>query len=249
MLLWILLAVFGAPVDYTETTAAGTKSTDLADYATGQTAALACPPGTFFEGSSCEICPAGKFGYDGITCLNCAAGFSSHAGATACDGCAAGKYSVDGSVCVVCAAGRFSDFGSPICKDCPVGTTSAAGAQSLSLCMSSTSIALASPQPERYEITEDAERAPLENALELHNDAQEAQERAQIAQQDAEMEMAEAKEAHHNKMEAEAELFEVKEKYTEVFHEKMDAEENQRNANVRYEEEQFEAEMAEKKSP
>jgi len=295
MLLWILLAVFGAPVDYTETTATGTKSTDLADYATGQTAALACPPGTFFEGSSCEKCsagkvaptagmpcilcpvgtfshdgiscaqcvagkstiapgmdcvdcPVGKFSYDGMPCTNCIAGYSSHAGATACTGCAAGKYSVDGSVCEVCAAGRFSTFGSPICQDCPVGTTSAAGAQSLSLCMSSTSIALASPQPERYEITEDAERAPLENALELHNDAEEAKERAQIAQQTAEMEMAEAKEAHHNKMEAEAELFEVKEKYTEVFHEKMDAEENQRNANVRYEEEQFEAEMAEKKA-
>merc|ERR1719419_717449 len=145
---------------------------------------------------------------------------------------------------MTCIAGRFSKFESPTCKDCPVGTTSAAGAQSLSLCMSSSTIALASPQPEEYEWTPDAERAPMANALELHNEAEEAQERAQEAQHKAEMEMAEAKEAHHNKMEAEAELFDVKEKYTEVFNEKMNAEENQRNADVRYEEERFEAELA-----
>jgi len=299
MLLWILLAVF-ASAEYADPTYATAKaSTDLADYASGAQAtpqaALACPPGTFFEGSSCEKCPAGKvsptggmqctycpigtfsydgiactqcaagkssyalgmecvdcpsgkFSYNGMACQNCAPGKSSHAGGVGCEGCDAGKYSVDGSVCVACVAGTFSNFGSSTCTDCPVGTTSAAGAPSLSMCMSTSSMELAPPQPEEEEWIPDAERAPMQNALELHNEAEEAQERAQEAQHKAESEMAEAQDAHHQKMEAEAELFEVKEKYVEVFNDKINAEENQRNANVRYEEERFEAEKAEREA-
>jgi len=234
MLLWILLAVLGA---------------DYADQENAN-AALACPPGSFYAEGQCLHCPVGTSSNDGSACYECPLGtFAPHPGMP-CMGCEAGKFSVMGKRCEVCPAGTFAPFGSAQCKDCPPGTTSVAGAQSLSLCMSSHSISMAPPQPEeeKYEVTVNTARAPMENALELHNEAKKAKERAHEAKMRAEAEMVEAKKAHHEKMKAELELYEVKEEYAQVFTDKMHAEERQHNANKRYQEEHKEAEFAEKQA-
>jgi len=98
------------------------------------------------------------------------------------------------------------------------------------------------------ELIDDRAKGPIANALELHNEAENAQARAEEAQRNAEQEEAEAKEAYEHKMKAVEELHFAEERYEEVHSEKMEAEEAKYNAVIRYEDEAKEAENAEKKA-
>ena len=92
-----------------------------------------------------EICPAGTYGSDGLTCTSCLAGtYNSNTGSTsstACVQCAAGKYSGPGaSSCTNCSKGYYaSGTGNAECTICPVGTyADATGKSSCTSCAAGT---------------------------------------------------------------------------------------------------------------
>jgi len=146
------------------------------------------------------LCPAGTEAH-GEHCLHCQVGFISMVG-TACFACPAGKIApVAGSThCTECAAGTFSHSGNGYCDSCPTGTTSLAGSVSLSACTTLMTPVKSPQEPEEYqEWIDDDEKAPLSNALELHNEAELAQERAEEAEKNADREVNEANEAYEQK--------------------------------------------------
>jgi len=209
---------------------------------------VACAAGktTTTAGSPyCYNCPSGKSSFPGVaTCFDCPAGKSADGGSPMCTVCSAGKFSVAGAfMCEPCWAGSYSEAGATTCQDCPQGTTSMQGSPSLSMCSTMTATAKLPPSDE-YVLVDDEAKGPLENAMELHNEAVNAQSRAEEAQRIAEAEEAEAKEAYEQKMEAEKELHFAEEKYEEVHNEKLVAEEAKYNAVIRYEDEAKEAENA-----
>jgi len=212
-----------------------------------------CPAGHYADGGFCAPCPVGKIAATaGATmCLNCPAGKAAEAtGQTACTVCAAGTFSIAGSGhCIMCWAGTYSADGSTQCTDCPSGTTSLPGSMSLSMCTTMTTAGLSEHEPEQWsEETDEDEKAPIANALELHNEAELAQERATEAQENADREINEANDAYEHKLEAEEVLHEKEERFEEVFTEKIAAEQVKHAAEVRYQEQAMEAQHAVEKS-
>jgi len=161
--------------------------------------------------------------------------------------CVAGTFSVAGAtMCEPCWPGSFSYAGQTTCTDCPPGTTSMQGSPALAMCTTMTATTKVAPiNDDDLELVDDLAKGPLENAMELHNEAQNAEDRAQEAQRNAEAEKAEASAAYEHKIEAEKELHFAEERYEEVHNEKLVAEEAKYNAVERYEGEAREAEYAE----
>jgi len=214
----------------------------------------ACAAGKTTESTGspyCYNCPDGKTSFAGKPgCYDCPAGTVSHSGSPACTACEAGKFSVAGAyMCEPCWAGSYSEAGAPTCQDCPQGTTSMQGSPSLSMCMTMMATSKIAPiNDDDLELVDDLAKGPIANAMELHNEAQNAQERAEEAQRNAEQEEAEAKDAYEQKMVAEEKLHFAEEQYEEAHSEKRVAEEAKFNAVVRYEDEAKEAENAEKEA-
>lgn len=89
-----------------------------------------------YYGTSCQKCPAGKFGSDGYSCSQCPVGKFSDAlglsecltcplgkssfqvGQTMCNNCTAGKAGIN---CQNCDEGSFSNAGDPTCTLCDPG--------------------------------------------------------------------------------------------------------------------------------
>ncbi|MBR4315627.1 MAG: hypothetical protein IKP65_01465, partial [Alphaproteobacteria bacterium] len=86
--------------------------------------------------TSCVSCAAGKYsGAGASSCSTCEAGKYSAAGASSCSTCAAGTISAKGSSsCQACSAGTYSVTGSSSCSTCPTGTWAPANAGSCSNC-------------------------------------------------------------------------------------------------------------------
>ncbi|MBN2779553.1 MAG: hypothetical protein JXQ74_00590 [Alphaproteobacteria bacterium] len=93
-----------------------------------------CPAGQYKSGDTCLTCAAGTYSAAGASsCSACPTGQTSAAGASSCSAitCGAGKY-LSGSSCLDCTAGAYSTATSNTCSACPTGQTSAAGASSCS---------------------------------------------------------------------------------------------------------------------
>jgi len=244
MLLWILLAVLGQ--NYTKN---GTSTVDYPSKSDALTVVNTCNAGFFWEGSSCEPCRPGTYSHEKSDfCLHCPAGTSSDYGSAYCYDCPPGTVAPAGSsACTECPAGFFSVTGAVECERCPDGTTSMPNSVSLSMCTTGTTTAMEAPT-DAPELIDDLERAPIENALELHNEAQHAQERAEELLRVAEQEEEEKNKAYQQKIAAEEELDHAVQLFDEVHSEKMQAEQKKHYANELYEEEKQEAELAEKKA-
>ncbi|MBP3615950.1 MAG: hypothetical protein J6J27_03485 [Alphaproteobacteria bacterium] len=98
--------------------------------------AASCVAGQYFNGTSCVSCAAGKYSSAGASsCSACSAGTYSVAGSSTCSACSAGTYSAAGaSSCSACSAGTYSVAGSSSCLTCPTGTWSSSNAGSCSNC-------------------------------------------------------------------------------------------------------------------
>ena len=83
---------------------------------------------------SCVPCAAGYYSEAGATsCTSCPTGYYSEEGSASCSICAAGYYK-NGTSCVQCPAGTYSAAGATSCTNCPTGYTSNAGAASCTIC-------------------------------------------------------------------------------------------------------------------
>ena len=70
---------------------------------------------------SCEACPPGETGSNGVTCTPCGLGTEPNADKTECVQCADGRYSSSG-ICTPCAPGTVSSADRMTCTNCPAGT-------------------------------------------------------------------------------------------------------------------------------
>jgi hypothetical protein len=113
--------------------------------AAGSAICSKCEAGLYTNGTdaspSCQPCPAGKFGVNGVTCQSCPAGQISTGGAVSCTYCNAGYYAADSGLssclpcpiktagtdstritCPLCAGTSFSDVEAlRACKSCSTG--------------------------------------------------------------------------------------------------------------------------------
>ena len=89
-----------------------------------------CGAGTYLSGNSCVTCAAGYYSEAGAdSCIICQAGYYSTAGASSCNKCSAGKFSEAGSgSCSTCPAGSYCSGGTNK-SSCPSGYTSDSGAK------------------------------------------------------------------------------------------------------------------------
>jgi len=153
--------------------------------------------------------------------------------------CPPGQFK-EGNYCLQCPAGKFSPENSDICTDCPEGMTSMPG----SVCMPTTTTAT----NDEHEYIDDVQRAPIANALELHNEAESAHARAQEAQEIAEREREELAQVYEHKISTMEELHSATTRFVHVHQEKIQAEEANHYAIIQYEDKQKEAEFAEKEA-
>lgn len=121
---------------------------------------LACPAGQYNSltgQSSCTACPKNTYSTStgatsSSTCVSCATGTVSEAGATACTTCSAGSVASSGScvqcgtglvpnssstACVSCGAGTYKS-GLTSCLSCPIGYYSSGGVDACTACPSGT---------------------------------------------------------------------------------------------------------------
>ena len=79
-----------------------------------------CDPGSYFDGGSCEPCPAGSYGLIGYDCYSCTTFgnqfYQDEPGQMICKYCSFGSVNSDQTACEACSAGSMAMDGS--CEPC-----------------------------------------------------------------------------------------------------------------------------------